>query len=98
MVLATRPGLGRIRHEILSANRTKFDAGRRGHARPRWREGHESKAGFCRDRDRLGSRHRVDVGQWRRLWTGKAERSGPEVSIRSVVSPAAPRKMGDRGD
>ena len=80
------------------ANRTKFEAGRRDHASPTWRVGHELKAGFCRDRYRLGSRRHVDAEQRRRLRTVAAECPGPEVSIRSDVSAAAPRKVGDRRD
>src|SRR5262245_38635513 len=34
------------------------------------RVGHESKAYFCRDRCRPGSRHRVDADERRRLRTG----------------------------
>src|SRR5713101_2078386 len=84
------------------ANGTKFEAGRRHHASPTWRVGHESKAGFCRDRCRLGSRRHVDAEldaeRRRRLRTVAAECRGPEVSIRSDVSAAAPRKVGDRRD
>src|SRR6266849_9035494 len=70
------------------ANGTKFEAGRRDHASPTWRVGHESKAGFCRDRYRPGSRRHVDchldAEQRRRVRPVTAEGPGPDGSIRSV--------------
>src|SRR5713101_1807574 len=80
------------------ANGTKFEAGRRDHASPTWRVGHESKAGSYRGRYRLGAWRHVDAEKRRRLRTVAAECPGPEVSIRSDVSAAAARKVGDRRD
>src|SRR5258708_5519611 len=85
---------------LLRSERRKFEAGRRDHAGPAWREGHESKAYFCRDRCRPDSRRNsdrhLDADERRRLRT--VECPGAEVSIRSDVSAAAPRKVGDRRD
>src|SRR5205823_13360549 len=51
-----------------------------------------------RSRYRPGVWRRLDAEKRCRLRTVAAERSGPEVSIRSDVSAAAARKVGDRRD